>query len=183
MTGYASVYSGQGGAPLPGPPPLLSRLGLLPILGPLPAVAAVLAIGLLGSPLPVLAISAFVVIAYAALLAGVAEAARVQVEPAGAVLAGLRPALELMDTIPLAAGPAAIGVAGATGVCPLGYRPGCTWALDRGGHLTPQLCLPAVAALGRALSGLAAGDGEARAVCRCPLGDRAVEFSASRSQS
>jgi len=89
------------------------------------------------------------------------------------------PALELMDelfTPPL--GEATIGVVRSVdGVCPLGFRPGKTWSVERDGHLLHPLCRPAVEAISKALLEFDEEDIEAGISCRCPLGDRNMVFS------
>lgn len=142
------------------------------VVGPLPALAALIAVIFVQS-IPTLTILAVAVIAYGGLLAGATEAKKAERAQAAAA-PGRRPELELLDTVPLTVGPATISVAGAEGVCPLGFRQGHTWALSQNGRLSSPLCRPAVEALSPALR-LAQGNGNGQTVsCRCPLGDREV---------
>ena len=90
--------------------------------------------------------------------------------------------LELMDEVPVAPiVPVTIGVAGATGGCPLGFRPGHSWVIDADGHISRPLCLPAVNALAPLLSSFSVDDWEHGVPCKCPLGNREVVFPMSPS--
>ena len=86
--------------------------------------------------------------------------------------------LALVDEIPSAPIlPVAVGVAGASGGCPLGFRPGQTWAIDADGHISRPLCRPAVDALATLLPTLTKETWEHGIPCRCPMGDREVVFA------
>ena len=86
--------------------------------------------------------------------------------------------LELVDEIASASIlPVTVGVAGATGGCPLGFRPGQSWAIDADGHISRPLCRPAVDALATLLPTLSKEDWEHGIPCRCPIGDREVVFA------
>jgi uncharacterized repeat protein (TIGR04076 family) len=63
------------------------------------------------------------------------------------------------------------------GVCPLGFRPGKTWSVERDGHMSHPLCRPAVEAISQALWEFNEEAMEAGISCRCPLGDRNMVFS------
>lgn len=85
--------------------------------------------------------------------------------------------LELVDELPpVPILPVTVGVAGATGGCPLGFRPGQTWRVDADGHISRPLCRPAVDALTSMLPTLTEEDWEHGVPCRCPLKDREVIF-------
>ena len=86
--------------------------------------------------------------------------------------------LELVDEIASASIlPVTVGVAGATGGCPLGFRPGQSWAIDADGHISRPLCRPAVDALASLLPTLTRDDWEHGIPCRCPMADREVVFA------
>jgi len=86
--------------------------------------------------------------------------------------------LELVDEIASAPIlPVTVGVAGATGGCPLGFRPGQSWAIDADGHISRPLCRPAVDALATLLPTLTGDDWEYGIPCRCPLEGREVVFA------
>ena len=73
--------------------------------------------------------------------------------------------------------PVTVGVAGATGGCPLGFRPGQRWGIDADGHISRPLCRPAVDALATLLPTLTKEDWEHGIPCRCPMADREVVFA------
>ena len=86
--------------------------------------------------------------------------------------------LELVDEVPsVQILPVTVGVAGATGGCPLGFRPGQSWGIDADGHISRPLCRPAVDALSELLPTLTRDDWEHGIPCRCPMGDREVVFA------
>ena len=86
--------------------------------------------------------------------------------------------LELVDEIASAPIlPVTVSVAGATGGCPLGFRPGQAWGIDADGHISRPLCRPAVDALATMLPMLTEEDWEHGIPCRCPLGNREVVFA------
>lgn len=86
--------------------------------------------------------------------------------------------LELVDEIPSAPIlPVTVGVAGVTGGCPLGFRPGQSWTIDADGHISRPLCRPAVDALATLLPTLTQDDWEHGIPCRCLLRDREVVFA------
>ena len=86
--------------------------------------------------------------------------------------------LELVDEIPSAPIlPVTVGVAGATGGCPLGFRSGQNWGIDADGHISRPLCRPAADALSDLLPTLTRDDWEKGIPCRCPMGDREVVFA------
>ena len=96
----------------------------------------------------------------------------------------LRPELELMDAVPVTPlSPVTIRVVGATGVCPLGYRPGHTWVIGDDGHLSRPLCKPAVIALSSMLRALSREGVKLRVPCYCPMGDREVAFAVQEEES
>ena len=85
--------------------------------------------------------------------------------------------LELIDEIPSSPIlPVTVGVAGATGGCPLGFRPGQRWGIDADGQISRPLCRPAVDALESLIPTLTEDDWEHGIPCRCPMGDREVVF-------
>ncbi len=146
---------------------------LLLVVGPIPALAGLITVIVVES-IPILTILAIVVIAYAILLAGITEASKA--ERAQPTAVGARPELELMNTVPLAVAPATIGVIRTSGTCPLGFRPGYTWTLEQGGHLSHQLCRPAVDALTPVLQRSMHDELEHEVSCQCPLAERDVVF-------
>ncbi len=156
-----------------------SNLDLLLVFGPIPAlVALAAAVAVQAVPLPTLL--AIGIITYAGLVAGTMES-RKGARKTTLVAPSDRPALELMDTVPLTVGPVNVSVAWTRGVCPLGFRPGSAWDISRDGRLTYPLCRPAVEALSPVLS---AGEIEGlwtQAACLCPLADREVVFAVARS--
>ena len=86
--------------------------------------------------------------------------------------------LELVDQIPSdPILPVTVGVAGVTGGCPLGFRPGQSWGIDADGHISRPLCRPAADALASLMPTLTRDDWEHGVPCRCPLGDREVVFA------
>ena len=95
----------------------------------------------------------------------------------GAAPAG-GPELQLMDTFPVAPlAPLTIGITRDVGVCPLGFRRGDTWFVDTDGHISRQLCRPAIIALGSTLQASQNGGREQEVACLCPLSDRQVFFA------
>ena len=96
----------------------------------------------------------------------------------------VRPELELMDAVPVAPlSPVTISVVGATGVCPLGFRPGHTWVIGDDGHLSRPLCQPAVTAISSMLRLLSREGVKLRVPCYCPFGDREVAFGVDEEES
>ena len=96
----------------------------------------------------------------------------------------VRPELELMDAVPVAPlSPVTIGVVGAKGVCPLGFRPGHTWVIGDDGHLSRPLCQPAVTALSSMLRSVSTKGAKLRVPCHCPLGNREVAFAVQGEES
>ena len=92
--------------------------------------------------------------------------------------------LELIDEVPSAPIlPVTVGVAGATGGCPLGFRPGQTWAIDADGHISRPLYRPAVDALAALLPTLTQDDWEHGIPCRCPMADREVVFAVESKEA
>lgn len=90
--------------------------------------------------------------------------------------------LELMDDMPVGPIlPVTVGVAGVTGGCALGFRPGQTWTIDADGHMSRPMCRPAVTALASFLPSLSADDWEHGVPCKCPLGNREVVFAVHSS--
>ena len=96
----------------------------------------------------------------------------------------VRPELELMDAVPVAPlSPVTISVVGATGVCPLGFRPGHTWVIGDDGHLSRPLCQPAVVAVSSMLQSVSTKGAKLRVPCYCPLGNREVAFAVQEEES
>ena len=88
------------------------------------------------------------------------------------------PELELMDLLPIAPlAPVTIGITRDIGVCPLGFRRGDSWIVDTDGHISKQLCRPAITALGSMLHATQHGELDQEVPCRCPLIDRQVFFA------
>lgn len=105
-------------------------------------------------------------------------AAIVTMERVPAVARVALPGLALRDraTAPLA--PVSIKVQSTEGSCAWSYGIGETWAIDREGRVTPQLCQAALVALGSVLQSQSSmAQGGTRASCRCPLGQRRVTFA------
>ena len=157
---------------------------ILATFGPAPALVALAAVAVgavTGEWVPTLTIVGIAVVAYAGFLAGLTESKKAEEEQAGATsVEGA--SLELVDILPAPLDPVIIRVVGAQGVCALGFRPGLTWAVDRQGQLSSPLCRPAVAALGELLQGQQSNGHALATACRCPLGDRSVEFEVLRPQ-
>lgn len=137
------------------------------LLGPLPALAAAAALVLV-SGIPAITVLGVGLIAYTVLWAGVTEAKAAA--PVRAAAVPEEPALELLDSIPIAGAAATIIVAGEVGVCPLGFHRGQTWRIDDDGRLSRPLCRPAVTALAPALEAAGRGASGAQVSCHCPLG-------------
>ena len=96
----------------------------------------------------------------------------------GAAASAGGPELELMDMFPVAPlAPVTIGITREIGVCPLGFRRGDTWFVDSDGHISRQLCRPAITALGSLLQATHNGLTEQEVPCRCPLSDRQLLFA------
>ncbi len=153
----------------------LSNWGLLWLVFPLPALT-LLMVAILVPAVPVLLIIAIGAIGYAVLSAAIVGAKMAEREDlTSASRAGLE--LELMDTVPLTVAPGAFGVARTIGRCALGFQPGHSWVIDRGGHLSPQICRPAVEALSALIQAPGQDGGERQFSCRCPLGMGPVVFS------
>ncbi len=153
-----------------------SNLDLLLLFGPLPALVALAAAAVIQA-VPLLTVLAIAIVAYAVLVAGTLEARKDTRTATLAAPAERRPALELMNTIPLVIAQATIGVASTTGVCPLGFRQGSTWAIHQDGNLTHPLCRPAVEALSPLLRAGATGQAGTQVACQCPFADQEVVFS------
>ncbi|MFQ6030425.1 MAG: hypothetical protein ACE5Q6_23365 [Dehalococcoidia bacterium] len=86
--------------------------------------------------------------------------------------------VELVQTIP--AVPVSlftVGVAGTTGVCPVGYRNGRVWFVGHDGHISRPLCRPGVTAITSALQAWSGAGLEVDVSCLCPLGHREVTFA------
>lgn len=152
-----------------------SRWYQLLLLAPLPGLVA-LAAAITVESIPLPTILAFAVIAYAVLVAGATEARKAGAEQQDGWAAS-EPELMLMDTVPLMGASATLGVASTAGVCPLGFGPGDSWAIDPMGQLSSQLCRPAVEALSGLARGASAEDLEHQVSCLCPLADRQVVFT------
>lgn len=85
--------------------------------------------------------------------------------------------LELTDILVAPPVPLTFEVARATGVCPLGFRPGHTWTVDASGRISRPICQPGAIALTAMLARRPEGEMEREAPCRCPLGDRELVFA------
>jgi hypothetical protein len=76
---------------------------------------------------------------------------------------------DLLEKAPAPAVPCTVGIAGATGRCPLGFMEEDTWEVNGDGRLSYPLCRNAVEALRPVLKRLAEGrDFDSRAQCKCP---------------
>ena len=105
-------------------------------------------------------------------------AKRLELKAKGAAASTDGPELELMDMLPIAPlAPVTIGITGDIGVCPLGFRRGDAWIVDSNGHISRQLCRPAITALGSMLHATQHGEPDQEVACRCPLIDRQVLFA------
>jgi hypothetical protein len=83
--------------------------------------------------------------------------------------------LELMDAVPVSLMmPVTLGVTRASGVCPLGFRPGHTWVVGVDGHLSRPLCAPAVTASTAILEEWSAVGLRIAEPCHCPVGRELV---------
>lgn len=162
--------------------PTLSRMVPLVAMGAAPPLVLIWAMMTAGPALPVVTLLGMTLVWYAAALGGLTEEAKVQAarraaQEAAARAAAAEPQLELVEVLPIPSVAMAFGVVSAMGVCPLGFRPGSTWAIDEEGHLSRPLCRPAVAAV------LDISSQGAEASCRCPLGDRALIFALQRDMA
>ena len=96
----------------------------------------------------------------------------------GAAASAGGPELELMDMLPVAPlAPVTVGITRDIGVCPLGFRRGDAWFVDSDGHISRQLCRPAITALGSMLHATQQGEPDQEVACLCPLIDRQVLFA------
>jgi len=102
----------------------------------------------------------------------------VTIERVPAVARVAMPGLALRDRVTAPLTPVSVRVQSREGGCAWDYRTGHTWAIDREGRVTPQLCQAAVVALGSVLKSQSSrAQGQATAPCRCPLGQRQVVFA------
>ena len=106
------------------------------------------------------------------------DAKRWELNVEGAAASAAGPELELMDMLPDAPlAPVAIRITKEIGVCPLGFRKGDAWFVDSDGHISRQLCRPAITALGPMLQATRNALPEQEVPCRCPLSDRQLLFA------
>ncbi len=157
---------------------LLTERTLLVAAGGAPPLIILLGALLAGPGFPVVTAIGITGVWYAALFAALSETRSTAL--AGGVVLALdeEPRLDLVEEIGNHPSMAITAVAD-SGVCPLGFRTGQTWAVNDVGRLTRPLCLPARAAI-QATFGEAGTRGIAQGLevaCRCPLPSRSVVFS------
>ncbi|MEE9199179.1 MAG: hypothetical protein V3U26_05220 [Dehalococcoidia bacterium] len=78
--------------------------------------------------------------------------------------------------VPIAV-PVTVQVVGARGRCPMGYRPGRAWTIERDGSISSGICQPAAEALGSALKALRGKKQGEEVSCTCPLVDASLRFA------
>ena len=106
------------------------------------------------------------------------DAKRWELDVEGAAASSAGPELELMDMLPDAPlAPFTIGITRAIGVCPLGFRRGDAWFVGSDGHISRQMCRPAITALGSILQATHNAGLDQEVACLCPLIDRQVLFA------
>jgi hypothetical protein len=91
--------------------------------------------------------------------------------------------VEMVYSVVAPARPMTLRVLSARGSCPLGFRPGQTWAVDARGHLAPALCRGATRQLEPMLQRAPEDGRETQAACRCPVLGRELTFGVQAAAS